>query len=205
MQIYSKKWRKSLNVNLCNKYIRVIYKFVNFLNNCVFIYIRGQKMSYKFDSIVGKNEAAALKEMIFKRAQARAQTLNDDTQADVMDMARESFVSKDNPFSRIIENNNTNNDIVVKTETKPLSIEPEVVEEPAEPAEQIGFPQRELKLQQNRTINNQLTAMQINNNMAEAREALSNKKSFMGALNFLNSQAAVSLIRTRADKFEIMA
>ena len=47
--------------------------------------------------------------------------------------------------------------------------------------------------------------MQINNNMAEAREALSNKKSFMGALNFLNSQAAVSLIRTRADKFEIMA
>ena len=159
-------------------------------------------MSYKFDSIVGKNEAAALKEMIFKRAQARAQSFNDDTQADVMDMARESFVSKDNPFSRIIENNNTNNDIVVKTETKPLSIEPEVVEEPAE---QIGFPQRELKLQQNRTINNQLTAMQINNNMAEAREALSNKKSFMGALNFLNSQAAVSLIRTRADKFEIMA
>ena len=162
-------------------------------------------MSYKFDSIVGKNEAAALKEMIFKRAQARAKSLNDDTQADVMDMARESFVSKDNPFSRIIENNNTNNDIVVKTETKPLSIEPEVVEEPAEPVEQIGFPQRELKLQQNRTINNQLTAMQINNNMAEAREALSNKKSFMGALNFLNSQAAVSLIRTRADKFEIMA
>ena len=47
--------------------------------------------------------------------------------------------------------------------------------------------------------------MQINNNMAEAREALSSKKSFMGALNFLNSQAAVSLIRTRADKFEIMA
>ena len=44
----------------------------------------------------------------------------------------------------------------------------------------------------------------IQNNMAEAREALSSKKSFMGALNFLNSQAAVSLMRTRADKFEIV-
>jgi hypothetical protein len=40
--------------------------------------------------------------------------------------------------------------------------------------------------------------------MEEARKTLSNKKSFMGALNFLNSQAAVSLMRTRADKFEIV-
>ncbi len=161
-------------------------------------------MSYQFDSIVGKNEIAALKEMIFQRAQARAQALNEDAQADIMDMARDSFVSKDNPFSKIIENNNTNNNIVAKTETKPLSVEPEVIETSPEPVEQIGFPQHELKLQQNRTINNQLTAMQISNNMAEARETLSNKKSFMGALNFLNSQAAISLIRTRADKFEFL-
>ena len=153
-------------------------------------------MSYKFDSIVNRNEAAALKDMIFKRAQERAQAMSEDTQSDVMDMARDSFVSKDNPFSRIIEN------------TKPSVVEPEKVQpaevEPVQKNEEIGFPMPEARLQQNKIINNQMTASAINNNMAEAREALSNKKSFMGALNFLNSQAAVSLMRTRADKFEIV-
>lgn len=153
-------------------------------------------MSYKFDSIVNRNEAAALKEMIFKRAQERAQVMSEDTQSDVMDMARDSFVSKDNPFSKIIEN------------TKPSVVEPEKVQpaevEPEQKNEEIGFPMPEARLQQNKIINNQMTASAINNNMAEAREALSNNKSFMGALNFLNSQAAVSLIRTRADKFEIV-
>ena len=153
-------------------------------------------MSYKFDSIVNRNEAAALKEMIFKRAQERAQVMSEDNQSDVMDMARDSFVSKDNPFSKIIEN------------TKPSVVEPEKVQpaevEPEQKNEEIGFPMPEARLQQNKIINNQMTASAINNNMAEAREALSNNKSFMGALNFLNSQAAVSLIRTRADKFEIV-
>lgn len=153
-------------------------------------------MSYKFDSIVNRNEAAALKEMIFKRAQERAQVMSEDTQSDVMDMARDSFVSKDNPFSKIIEN------------TKPSVVEPEKVQpaevEPEQKNEEIGFPMPEARLQQNKIINNQMTASAINNNMAEAREALSNNKSFMGALNFLNSQAAISLIRTRADKFEIV-
>ena len=153
-------------------------------------------MSYKFDSIVNRNEAAALKEMIFKRAQERAQVMSEDTQSDVMDMARDSFVSKDNPFSKIIEN------------TKPSVVEPEKVQpakvEPEQKNEEIGFPMPEARLQQNKIINNQMTASAINNNMAEAREALINNNSFMGALNFLNSQAAVSLMRTRADKFEIV-
>ena len=153
-------------------------------------------MSYKFDSIVNRNEAAALKEIIFKRAQERAQVMSEDTQSDVMDMARDSFVSKDNPFSKIIEN------------TKPSVVEPEKVQpakvEPEQKNEEIGFPMPEARLQQNKIINNQMTASAINNNMAEAREALSNNKSFMGALNFLNSQAAVSLMRTRVDKFEIV-
>lgn len=154
-------------------------------------------MSYKFDSIVNKHEADALKDMIFKRARERAKAFNEDTQSDVMDMARESFVSKNNPFSKIIENtNNINPEQQVKNKQ-------EVVVEPQE-KDDIGFPVKELKLQQNRNINSQLTAATINNNMAEAREALSNKKSFMGALNFLNSQAAVSLMRTRADKFEVV-
>ena len=154
-------------------------------------------MSYKFDSIVNKHEADALKDMIFKRARERAKAFNEDTQSDVMDMARESFVSKDNPFSKIIENTNNINP------EQQVNNKQEVAVEPQE-KDNIGFPVKELKLQQNRNINSQLTAATINNNMAEAREALSNKKSFMGALNFLNSQAAVSLMRTRADKFEVV-
>ena len=151
-------------------------------------------MSYKFDSIVSKNEAAALKDMIFKRAQERAKSFNDDAQADVMDMARNSFVSKDNPFSKIIENTIQEN----------KTVEPEAVEK-KQKDDGVGFPMpKEVKLQQNNVINNQITSSAINNNMREAREALTNKKSFMGALNFLNSQAAVSLMRTRADKFEIV-
>ena len=151
-------------------------------------------MSYKFDSIVSKNEAAALKDMIFKRAQERAKSFNEDAQADIMDMARDSFVSKDNPFSKIIEN--------TKPENK--TVEPEAVEK-KQKDDGVGFPMpKEVKLQQNQVINNQITSSAINSNMREAREALTNKKSFMGALNFLNSQAAVSLMRTRADKFEIV-
>ena len=151
-------------------------------------------MSYKFDSIVSKNEAAALKDMIFKRAQERAKSFNEDAQADVMDMARDSFVSKDNPFSKIIEN--------TKPENK--TVEPEAVEK-KQKDDGVGFPMpKEVKLQQNQVINNQITSSAINSNMREAREALTNKKSFIGALNFLNSQAAVSLMRTRADKFEIV-
>lgn len=152
-------------------------------------------MSYKFDSIVNKHEADALKEMIFKRARERAKAFNEDAQSDVMDMARETFVSKNNPFSKIIEN--TNN---INPEQQVNSKEDTIIEK--EEKDDIGFPVKELKLQQNRNINSQMTANAINNNMAEARDALSNKKSFMGALNFLNSQAAVSLMRTRADKFE---
>ena len=149
-------------------------------------------MSYKFDSIVSKNEAAALKDMIFRRAQERAKSFNEDAQADVMDMARDSFVSKDNPFSKIIEN--------TKPENK--TVEAEAVEK-KQKDDGVGFPMpKEVKLQQNQVINNQITSSAINSNMREAREALTNKKSFIGALNFLNSQAAVSLMRTRADKFE---
>ena len=151
-------------------------------------------MSYKFDSIVSKNEAAALKDMIFKRAQERSKSFNEDAQADVMDMARDSFVSKDNPFSKIIEN--------TKPENKTVEAE---ADEKKQKDDGVGFPMpKEVKLQQNQVINNQITSSAINSNMREAREALTNKKSFIGALNFLNSQAAVYLMRTRADKFEIV-
>lgn len=158
-------------------------------------------MSYQFNSIVNKNEAAALKEMIFNRARERAKSMTEDTQSEVMDMARDSFISENNPFSKIIENNENNN-IQQQKVNKVTDSEHNSVK--SNKQEDIGFEIKEPKLIQNKIINQQLTAAEISTNMRDAREGLSNKKSFMGALNFLNSQAAVSLIRTRADKFEIV-
>lgn len=59
-------------------------------------------MAYKFDSIVNKSEADALKDMIFRRVQERSKGMSDEVQTDVMDLARDSFVSKDNPFQRLL-------------------------------------------------------------------------------------------------------
>ena len=151
-------------------------------------------MSYKFDSIVSKSEANALKEMIFNRARKKKKSMTDDVQEDVMDVARESFVSANNPFSQIIENTPANKPTEDKTRQKT--------------EEEIGFPIKKIREKvstQNKLINSQITQATIENTMMSARENLSNKQSFMGALNFLNSQAAISLIRTRADKFEIIA
>lgn len=152
-------------------------------------------MSYKFDSIVNKNEAAALKEMIFKRARERSASMTEDLQADVMDMARDSFTSNNNPFARIVEES---------TEKTVLNHkEPEVAQ-----SEEIGFPQKEKPVQmgaQAQLVREQVSSLAIQNTMSEARASLSNNKGFMGALNFLNSQAAISLARTRSDKFEVLA
>lgn len=153
-------------------------------------------MSYNFNSFVNTNEANALKEMIFNRAKERAQSMAEDVQADVMDVARESFVSKNNPFSQIIQS--------AAESTKPVE-EVKPKNTVSEKSDGIGFPQRELKaraIEQGRMVQEQVRASAIQNAMNEAHSALSNKKGFMEALNFLNSQAAVSLMRTRTDRFE---
>ena len=152
-------------------------------------------MSYNINSFVKRDEANALKEMIFQRVRTRSQSMNEDVQSDVMDIARDSFVSRNNPFSQIIE------------QAKETIIEESKAQSEAknDKNDEIGFPQKPLKaraLEQNRVVQEQVTASAIHNAMNEAHTSLTNKKSFMGALNFLNSQGAVSLMRTRADKFE---
>ena len=157
-------------------------------------------MAYKFDTLVSKSEADALKDMIFNRIRERSTSMAEDVQQDIMDVARESFVSPNNPFSKIIDNTKLQENIKNTSTDNGTSKE--------EKQEEIGFPIREIKSKvstQNKLINEQITQATIENNMLSAREELCNKKSFMGALNFLNSQAAISLIRTRADKFEIFA
>ncbi len=148
-------------------------------------------MNYKFDSIVNKTEANALKEMIFRRVRERSENLAEDVQEDVMNIARDSFVSKNNPFSQII-NTPIENKKVEKQEDRP----------------EIGFPQKELNpraIEETRVIKDQILTATVQSAMNDARKTLSNKKSFVGALDFLNSQAAASLLRTRSDKFEALA
>ena len=147
-------------------------------------------MNYKFDSIVNKSEANALKEMIFRRVRERSENLAENVQEDVMNVARDSFVSKNNPFSQIINTPIENKEI--KHEEKP----------------EIGFPQKELNqraVEESRVIKEQILTATVQSTMNDARNTLNNKKSFVGALEFLNSQAAASLLKTRSDKFEAIA
>ena len=155
--------------------------------------------NYKFDSIVSRNEQDALRDMIFKRARERAEALNDniqssytnDIKSDVMDLARDSFVSEHNPFSQ---------------EAAPAS----VVEEKAPEAE-IGFSKRHVETlraqieYKNRIVKEEIVNKETEANMQEARADFSNRKTFMGALDFLNSQASIALVKTKGNTFEAIA
>ena len=155
-------------------------------------------MTHTFNTIVNKSESEALKDMIFKRAQERAKSYSDDVQSDVMDLARESFSGKGNPFSFITEQQAA---VPQDTFEKQGATEEKV---------QIGFPQKTLNkpsvmAAQSANVAAETASMAVQSTMLEAREGLSRNKGFMGALNFLNSQAAISLVRTRADRFEVVA
>ncbi|MCM1003422.1 MAG: hypothetical protein NC408_03670 [Candidatus Gastranaerophilales bacterium] len=158
--------------------------------------------SYKFDSIVNRQEADALKEMIFKRARERAESMTKESQEsytsavrnDIMDLARDTFVSNKNPFSAAVE---------PKVEEK--------AEMPVKKDVEVGFSQRkieEVKAQinyRNRVSSDEIANNEIEETMTEARAEFSNKTSFMGALNFLNSQASITLVNKRGKKFEALA
>lgn len=148
--------------------------------------------SYKFDSIVNRQEADALKEMIFKRARERAESITKEAQEsytsavknDIMDLARDTFVAKKNPFS---------------INTEPVESEKH--------EEEIGFSKRrveEIKSQityRNRAVSEET----VEETMADARSEFSSRTSFMGALNFLNSQSSISLVNKRGKSFEALA
>ena len=169
-------------------------------------------MSYDYNFIVNKTEADALKEMIFKRVRDRAEVLDDniknsytsDIKKDIMDLAHNSLVKTNNPFTNKLEE--------IKDTTGQQKTN-EVVEEPqkAENINSIGFNinYSEEKIVQTETrinnINNEISVKEIQAGMKEAREGLQNKKTFIGALNFLNSQASISLIKKYSDRFDIIA
>ena len=147
------------------------------------------------NSIVNRQEAMALKEMIFKRARERAEALDndvknsytDDVQNDVMDLARESFNSPRNPFAQVAQ----------KDETTQKN--------------EIGFKQRSSEQIQkqlensSKSANNEITRNTINNTMADAHANFAKKESFIGALNFLNAQASIALIKSGGKNFDAIA
>ena len=162
--------------------------------------------NYKFNSIVSNSEQDALKEMIFKRARERAQAITDEVQSnyttniqnDIMELARNSFVSSKNPFSQLVE---------TKKE--------EIIEEPKETdktnTQEIGFAKRQInEIKSQINSKNNSTSADIANKevelaMASARMDFTKKASFMGALEFLNSQASIALVKNKGKSFEAMA
>ncbi len=159
-------------------------------------------MSYINKSIVGNSEAAALKEMIFKRARERAESLDKevkasytgDVQNDVMNIARDSFVSNKNPFS-----------IIAEPEKKAESAKEVPVEDG------LGFPQRKIDeiksriVYRNKEINENASRQTIEANMQDARKDFQKKDSFIGALNFLNAQATIALVSSDGKSFNAIA
>ncbi|MCQ2753532.1 MAG: hypothetical protein MJ231_00620 [bacterium] len=152
------------------------------------------------NSIVSYQEVEALKEMIFKRAQERADAMEKNIKhaytssikEDVMDLARNSFVAPHNPFSSVQtteEKEIPETNAVQKTETK----------------DGLGF--KPLKIDtQEQVINNEINAKaEIYSTMSEARSTLEKKSSFMGALDFLNSKATIANWERKDKKFNAIA
>ena len=158
-------------------------------------------MSYAFNSVVSKQEQDALKNMIFKRAQERAQLLVDEvqssyttsTQTEIMDLARNSFVANKNPFSL----ESAKKESVVED----TSDEMEKIELSKKHAEEI----KNKIYEKQESIKSDMARNLMNANMDEARNALDKKHSFMGALEFLNSQASISLVKNKGKSFEALA
>ena len=156
--------------------------------------------NYNYNSIVSNQEAEALKEMIFKRARERAQAMADEVdnnyttsvQNEIMDLARNAFVAQRNPFS-------------IKTETKEASLEEE------KKNEEIGFAKRRVKEFKNQITNrsneigSNIATNEIELVMADTRSSIGKNYSFVGALEFLNSQASIALVKNKGKTFEALA
>lgn len=156
-------------------------------------------MSYNINTLVSTEEQQALKEMIFKRARERALAFNQEVQNnyttaiqnDVMELARDCFVATKNPFCE--EKKEENQETSAKKDSE------------------IGFQQRnieEIKAQiksRNQISSEKVANITLENNMTEARNEFSQRSTFLGALEFLNSQASISLIKSRGKSFEALA
>ena len=154
-----------------------------------------------YTGIVSRAETEALKEHIFNRARQRAEALAKDTQDsytssfryEVMNIARESFNAPGNPFAQPTQKVN---DIPAKQETE----------------EDIGFKQKlnedsikEIIKYKNDMVKASIAQKEISGVMNHANTEFVNSQKFMGALDFLNSQAGIYMASQNKAKFDTLA
>ena len=152
---------------------------------------------------IDKSQVNSIKEAIFARAREKANALAEEknesytTQAqnDVMNTARESLnIPEVNPFNQFIKSINngvsTNNNNPVTAENKA-----EVA-----PAEKNEPPQREVKHNIESVNNSNYTNSVRNETMSAARSQFSQGRSLADTLNFLNTQAAISMAKSVQQK-----
>ena len=146
--------------------------------------------------------------MIFSRARERAEALSKKTndtftesiKDDVMEIARNSFTSNKNPFI-----NNTKNIETIKDDNYENTTNSNTIDE------SIGFKQRNVNTvkeniqNSHKILNEHIANYEIMQTMQQTKADNTNKKTFVGALNFLNSQAAVTLNNGKGKRFQALA
>ena len=168
---------------------------------------------FNVNTTVSQQEAETLKEIIFKRARERSNQLAEETKksytgsvkSDIMDLARTSLEKEHNPFAKIISSEGVNGVNGVNEIKEAKEIKDET------PAGEIGFAQRSVKdihdqiINKNQDINRVFTDREVEKAMMSARADYKKSASFMGALEFLNSQATISLVNSRGKSFDAIA
>lgn len=169
--------------------------------------------TYTSKSTVDRKEAEALKEMIFNRVRARAEAMNNEVQAsyvdnvhnELMDSARVSFEATKNPFSLSAASPKVEQKVQEKNVEKADVVLNETEKEDYKKFKKwLTANERVTEQNDYRTVltNEKLIKDTISSTMDEARAGLEKKSTFMGALNFLNSQATIALVNNKAKRFE---
>lgn len=148
---------------------------------------------------IDKSQVNSIKEAIFARAREKSNALAEEknenytsqVQNDVMDTVRDSLnIPEINPFNQFIKSINgggaTNN-------TSPTNVE---AKSEAAPPEKVEAPQREVKHNIESVNNSNYTNSVRNETMNAARDQFIQPMSLADTLNFLNTQAAISMAKS---------
>lgn len=168
--------------------------------------------TFNTPTTVNRQEAEALKEMIFNRVRARAEAMSQDVQNscvdnfqnELMDLARSSFTTTKNPFATNSEPAQTEPIVETEPETVTLEKSDKKYDNFGFATQQASYIVSQIKLNTT-TKNEEITRSAISSTMDDAQKSLQNKSTFMGALNFLNSQASIAIVNKTGKRFEANA
>ena len=151
---------------------------------------------------ISQQSSNDLKDVIIKHAQERGQTLANQIQNnytnsfhdEIMISARESFRIKNNPFA-----------IKEEKPIEEIKNKKEKIKNKVHEIESLKKQINDIKAQihnKHAQVSNNMSYLTVGTIMSEAKNELSIKKSFTGALNFLNNQASICLLRSWRQDFE---